>query len=208
MPRPAASTSRAKCRAARSLISASARACPAAGSWARTSTAPRALTSRRSTGGAPHPLFFDRPRPFATTVEDLKRSEQALHLSVGYRLPVGEKLDVHFYAGPSQFRFSQEVVSDVVVTDTGGFNTTLRDRASQEERLGWSRRRRRVVSGLPVGRYQLPPRRLPALCRRLVGVHGGVELGDDQARRRPGGRRSARAVLARARYTTRAGLVA
>ncbi len=71
-------------------------------------------------GAAPHPIFFNRPRAFSTTVEDLKRSEQALHLSVGYRMPLGEKFDVQFYGGPSQFRFSQEVVSGATFTETGG----------------------------------------------------------------------------------------
>lgn len=63
------------------------------------------------TGQAPHPIFFDRPRNFSATVADLKRSEQALHLSVGYRIPLGDKLDLQILAGPSQFRFSQEVVT-------------------------------------------------------------------------------------------------
>jgi hypothetical protein len=72
-------------------------------------------------GSAPHPLFFNRPRPFSATVADMKRTEQALHLSAGYLLPVNEKFDVHVYAGPSQFRFSQEVVAGATVTDAGSF---------------------------------------------------------------------------------------
>lgn len=88
-----------------------------AANFHRTSSTDEATVS----GQAPHPLFFDRPRNFSTTVEDLKRSEQALHLSVGYRVPFGEKFDVQFYAGPSQFRVSQEVVGNVVITDSGAF---------------------------------------------------------------------------------------
>lgn len=76
-------------------------------------------------GQAPHPIFFNRPRSFSSTVADLKRSEQALHLSVGYRLPINEKLDVHFYAGPSQFRFKQEVVSSVTITETSAAFTSV-----------------------------------------------------------------------------------
>ena len=36
------------------------------------------------TGTAPHPVFFDRPRAFSQTIDALTRTEQALHISVGY----------------------------------------------------------------------------------------------------------------------------
>ena len=87
----------------------------------RTSSTDEAAVS----GEAPHPIFFSRPRAFSTTVADLKRSEQALHLSVGYRLPINDRFDVHFFAGPSQFRFSQEVVGQAVVTEVGGAFTSV-----------------------------------------------------------------------------------
>ena len=77
------------------------------------------------TGQAPHPIFFDRPRSFSATVPDMKRTEQALHLSLGYRLALGEKLDVQIYAGPSQFRFTQDVINAVVITEAGGAFTTV-----------------------------------------------------------------------------------
>jgi hypothetical protein len=76
-------------------------------------------------GQAPHPIFFNRPRSFSATVPDMKRTEQALHLSLGYRIALGEKLDVQIYAGPSQFRFSQDVVNTVVISETGGAFTTV-----------------------------------------------------------------------------------
>lgn len=77
------------------------------------------------TGAAPHPIFFDRPRNFSTTLEDLERTEQALHISVGYLVKVGEKLDLHITAGPSQFRFSQQVPATVTITETGSTFTTV-----------------------------------------------------------------------------------
>lgn len=76
-------------------------------------------------GQAPHPIFFSRPRSFSATVPDMKRTEQALHLSLGYRVALGEKLDVHFYAGPSQFRFTQDVINSVVITEAGSSFTTV-----------------------------------------------------------------------------------
>lgn len=86
------------------------------------------------TGQAPHPIFFDRPRSFSATVPDMKRTEQGLHLSVGYRIPLGEKLDLQILAGPSQFRFSQEVVGGVTVTEQGGAFTAVNTTYATERR--------------------------------------------------------------------------
>lgn len=99
-------------------------------SFHRTSSTDEATVS----GQAPHPIFFDRPRSFSATVADLKRSEQALHLSVGYRFPITDAFDIHVYGGPSQFRFSQEVVSDVAITESGTGFTTVTAAATTAER--------------------------------------------------------------------------
>jgi hypothetical protein len=90
-------------------------------SFHRTSSTDEAAVS----GQAPHPIFFDRPRSFTATVADLKRSEQALHLSVGYRYALTEALDVHLFGGPSQFRFSQEVVDGVTISESGTSFTSV-----------------------------------------------------------------------------------
>jgi len=71
-------------------------------------------------GNAPHPIFFGRPRTFSKDLEALTRTEQALHISVGYLVSVGEKLDLHVTAGPSQFRFNQQVPVSVTITETSG----------------------------------------------------------------------------------------
>lgn len=95
-----------------------------AASFHRTSS----LSEATVTGQAPHPIFFDRPRTFSATVPDMKRTEQGLHLSLGYRIPLGDKLDLQVTAGPSQFRFSQEVVTlpaapRLAVTETSNLAT-------------------------------------------------------------------------------------
>lgn len=77
------------------------------------------------TGQAPHPIFFNRPRSFSVTVPETKRIEQALHFSAGVLVPLGEKLDVHIYGGPSQFRFSQQVVGDVVISEASSAFTSV-----------------------------------------------------------------------------------
>ena len=65
----------------------------------------------------PNPLFFDRNRAVALTVDDLERTERAVHLSVGYMIPIDEKLAVHVYGGPSFFRLTQDVVGDITFTE-------------------------------------------------------------------------------------------
>lgn len=72
------------------------------------------------TGTAPHPVFFNRPRTFSTEAGGLYRRENATHLSFGWVVPFGTKLDVLVSAGPSFFRLRQDVVSDVVITEVGG----------------------------------------------------------------------------------------
>ncbi|MGE0812046.1 MAG: outer membrane beta-barrel protein [Vicinamibacterales bacterium] len=102
----------------------------AAANFHRTSSADVADVS----GQVPHPLFFDRPRSFSASVDDLKRTEQALHLSIGYRLGLTDKVDVQFLAGPSQFRFTQEVVSGVDITEVGGAFTAVNVAAQTQVR--------------------------------------------------------------------------
>lgn len=87
----------------------------------RTSSSDAATVS----GTAPHPIFFDRPRSFSQTLDALERTEQALHISIGYMAMIGEKLDVHITAGPSQFRFSQQVPASVTISETGSTFTTV-----------------------------------------------------------------------------------
>jgi hypothetical protein len=69
------------------------------------------------TASVPNPIFFNRNRNVALDVDDLHRSERAIHLQVGYMLVFDEKLSVHVFGGPSFFRLVQDVVSDVTFTE-------------------------------------------------------------------------------------------
>ena len=73
----------------------------------------------RVTGTIPHPIFFDQPRTLSTDVSGLERTEKGYHLQFGYMIPVTDRIDVHVTAGPSRFSLSQEVVSDVTITEQG-----------------------------------------------------------------------------------------
>ena len=96
----------------------------------RTSSSDPAAVS----GAAPHPVFFDRPRSFSQTLDALTRTEQALHLSLGYVVALGEKLDLHLTAGPSQFRFAQQVPGSVTIAETGSSFATVQATVATEQR--------------------------------------------------------------------------
>ena len=77
------------------------------------------------TASVPNPQVFNRNRSVAIVADDLGRSERAFHLSVGYMLPLNDRLSVHVFAGPSFFRLSQDVVSDVSFTEQPPSFTTV-----------------------------------------------------------------------------------
>ncbi|MGH9174259.1 MAG: hypothetical protein ACRD1H_07865, partial [Vicinamibacterales bacterium] len=55
----------------------------------------------------------------AVQLSDLDRTERAVHLLVGYMMPLSEELSLHVSLGPSFFRLKQEVVSDATFTEQG-----------------------------------------------------------------------------------------
>jgi hypothetical protein len=79
----------------------------------------REATTGQGTAEAtvPSPIVTDRLRPVTTTADDLKRSERAFHLQVGYMIVLNQRLSVHVFAGPSFFRLGQDVVSDISFTE-------------------------------------------------------------------------------------------
>lgn len=91
-------------------------------------------TGTEISGSAPHPVFFNRPRTFATTEDGLYRRENAAHLTFGWVVPVNDKLDVHVTGGPSWFRLRQDVVSDVTIAESGNFATPVVEAEITEER--------------------------------------------------------------------------
>jgi hypothetical protein len=86
------------------------------------------------TGSIPHPLDPGSPRALALNVDDLKRSEQAFHLQVGYMLLLMDRVDVHVTLGPSFFRVNQDVIDSVAFQEVGGDFTTVNGTAQVSER--------------------------------------------------------------------------
>ncbi|MEW6319911.1 MAG: outer membrane beta-barrel protein [Acidobacteriota bacterium] len=85
-------------------------------------------------GSVPHPIFFSRPRSFAVAADGLDRTELGVHLSVGYSLPVMDKLDVRIFAGPTAFRLTQDVVGEVTVSEAGAPFSSVNAAATGVER--------------------------------------------------------------------------
>lgn len=69
------------------------------------------------TAEIPHPFFFNRPRPAAFETAPLAGSEVALHVPVLWMPPTRGRLKVVAFGGPSVFRISQTVVTNVNLSD-------------------------------------------------------------------------------------------
>jgi len=94
-------------------------------------------------GQIPSPVVFNRPRALTGT-EPLDRKEMATHLNIGWVLPFSEKLDVMIYGGPSFFRLTQEVITEVVPNETGATASTITATIQTAER-------KKSVTGFNVG---------------------------------------------------------
>jgi hypothetical protein len=85
---------------------------------------------RRSTpvtlaASVPHPFYFDRPRTVSGDVAGLTRAELGVHLQARGAFPVGQRLTVTLFAGPSYFDVSQDVVTGVVYADAYPFDEAI-----------------------------------------------------------------------------------
>lgn len=92
----------------------------------------------------PHPIFFNQPRSATLAVEGLVRKENAEHLVIGWTVPLGTKLDVMVFAGPSFFRIQQDVISDFRVSEAGSPFTEVLISPTRETR-------KKSITGYNVG---------------------------------------------------------
>ena len=63
------------------------------------------------TAAVPHPFFFNQARSIAGDVAGLKREELAVHVQARGVFPIGVRLQVMLFGGPSFFQVKQGVVS-------------------------------------------------------------------------------------------------
>jgi len=87
-----------------------------------------------ASASVPNPLVFNRNRSVALSFSDLKRTEQAVHLQLGYMLPLTDRLDVHVTLGPSFFSLKQDVVSELAFAETAFPFTAVNATAALAER--------------------------------------------------------------------------
>lgn len=65
----------------------------------------------------PHPFFFDRPRTATGQSAALTRKEVALHLNGVWTIPATRSTRIALFAGPSYFKVTQALVTEVTVDE-------------------------------------------------------------------------------------------
>ncbi len=73
----------------------------------------------------PNPVFFNQAATTNVTTPGLKHDEIGTHIQAIYYIPVGEKLDVAIYGGPSFIHLSQDIPSATVVAGTQNTNVSV-----------------------------------------------------------------------------------
>ena len=71
----------------------------------------------------PHPFFFSTPRTVEGEIGGLKREELAVHLQARGVFPVGNRMQVMVFGGPSFFSVKQGMVTDFNITETYPYDT-------------------------------------------------------------------------------------
>jgi hypothetical protein len=74
------------------------------------------------TGSVPHPFFFDRLRSVSGDIAGLEREELAIHVDAIATVPIGARLQVMAFGGPSFFRVKQDMVSTFTWAETYPFD--------------------------------------------------------------------------------------
>ena len=142
-------------------------------------------------GTVPHPIFFNQPRNFSTTVPELQRQESATHVMFGYTVVLSPKMDVMVFGGPSFFRLQQEAVIKVDIAEKGSPYTELVIDPTIETRkksvtgfnagadfsyLFWQNDSVRLGGGVFV-RYTAADTTVPMLATEQPTTVGGVQFG-------------------------------
>jgi hypothetical protein len=71
----------------------------------------------------PHPFYFNALRPISGNLSGLQHKETDVHVYAMYFVPVGRKLTVGLFGGPSHFNVKQDFVTDVDYTASYPFDT-------------------------------------------------------------------------------------
>ena len=90
--------------------------------------------SSTANGSIPHPLVFDQFRTFSVSAGGLDHKENIVHLFATWLMPVTEKVEMTFSAGPSFFNISQGFIRTVSFTEAPPFTSVSVDRIEIESR--------------------------------------------------------------------------
>ena len=133
------------------------------------------------TAQVPDSVFTDRLRPATARLSGAKHSENVVHISAVWMVPVTDKIDVGVLAGPSVFMIKQGLANGVTVTEpdptvnnvtstnakktTGGFDLGVDATYLITKKIG---------AGL-LARYTVASVKLPAATKSLT--LGGFQFG-------------------------------
>lgn len=77
------------------------------------------------TASVPDPLFFDRPRTVNASAAALNHTENTIHLTAVWMIPVTDKIDVAIGVGPAIFSVKQELPGTLTITEPGPTVTSV-----------------------------------------------------------------------------------
>lgn len=67
----------------------------------------------------PDPIRFDQFRSVSATVSGAKHTENVVHISAIWMIPVAHKIDVGVFAGPSIFSVKQQIIGTPTIIEPG-----------------------------------------------------------------------------------------
>ena len=99
------------------------------------------------TAQLPHPFHFDQPRRITGTAQGLTREETAGHVQAMWVAPVGQRVEIAVFGGPSFVSVTQDMATGITFTqgypyDTAAF-TGIQRRMLSESAIGFNVGRRR-----------------------------------------------------------------
>jgi hypothetical protein len=82
----------------------------------------------------PHPFFFDRDRSIAGAAANLARTETAVHVQLRWFAPLGGRVSLSLFGGPTFFRVTQGLVTTVDFSQSYPFDDASFTSASTGDR--------------------------------------------------------------------------
>ncbi|MEO8071346.1 MAG: hypothetical protein ABI652_08075 [Acidobacteriota bacterium] len=90
------------------------------------------------TAAVPHPFFFDQPREITANIGSLQRQERAVHIQLRAIFPVGRRLVITVFGGPSVVHLRRDLVTDFTYTDAYPYDTPAFGAAATTRESGFA----------------------------------------------------------------------